>query len=149
MEKRELVIRIVGLILLIACVLSSHYSHADTLGLNNQPIFYSMVNQNPVYHDAAFKAQEAFLVQTGVTPMTDRIAGYVTSSAQNKATTIINNETPLNAGTLYLVGGAAYTVLVKKQINQHFRDPIFRSITHTIHVDMGSASTGISIPLPF
>ncbi len=122
---------------------------ADTLGLNSQPLFYSLTGDNPTYHDAAYKAQEAFFLQTGITPMVDKVAGYVKTDATNKATTVINSDTPLDAKTVFFMGGAAYAICIKKQVTQKFHDPFFHTVTHTITVNQTSASTGIQIPLPF
>ena len=121
---------------------------ADSLGLNSQPLFYSLVNQNPTYHDAAFKAQEAFFLQTGVTPLADKATNQVATDATNRATTFFN-ETPLDSKTVFIVGAMTYSALVRKQVTEKFHNPVFTSVTHTITVNQNSASTGVQIPFPF
>jgi len=121
-------------------------AHADVLNLNDQPLFWSLTGNNPTYHDAAFKAQQAFFIQSGVTPAVDKIQHMVGDKATNTATVVINDNTPLDAKTLFFLGGAAYAVCVKKSITKSFHDPFIHSITHTVSVDQNSASTGIQIP---
>ena len=148
MKKRELIIKIVALGLLIAAILVSNLSKADgmSISMNDLPIFYSMMGDKPQYHDAAFKAQQALLIQTGITPAVDKVTHYVTNEATSKATTVINESTPLDAKTVFFLGGATYAVCVRKQVTQKFHDPLIHSIMHTVTVSKDSASTGIQIP---
>ena len=113
---------------------------------NSVPLFYGLLGSDPKYHDAAFKAQQAFLIQTGFTPMYDKVNGYATSKVTNGVTYTIDTYTPFSSRDVFFTVGAVYTVCVKKQIVQKFSDPLNHSIKHTISLDRNNASTGVSIP---
>jgi hypothetical protein len=121
-------------------------SLADVLNPNDAPLFWSILNEDPKYHDAAFKAQEAFFVQSGVTPFTGKLNNYVTDKTTNAVVGFIDNDTPFTAKSVFFVIGTAYTVCVKKQITKSFRDPLWERLTHTVSVspDAGSANVSIS-----
>jgi hypothetical protein len=133
--------KLISVIALLLPVLAS----ADQLGLNNVPLFWNVLGENPMYHDAAFKAQEAFLIQTGVTPAADKLSGYVTTKATNTVTTFVDKDTPLDSKTLFFLIGAMYAVGVKKHVQRSFRDPFLPFVRHTVDVSPDTQSTGISI----
>lgn len=113
--------------------------------LNSTPIFYSIINQNPRYHDAALKAQEAFFVQTGVARGIASVDGYVTHAAVDNVSSLIDRNTFLNSKALYTFGGLLYTIGVKKEIRRGFKDPLFPSITHSVDIGTQTQSTSLSI----
>lgn len=117
--------------------------------LNNLPIATTIFSDDPKYHDALFKAQEAFFKQTGFSQGVDNGAGIVVGNVRSKATTFIDGGTPFNSKQILFVGVAAYSILVKKQVTQKFKDPVFHSVTHTFSANRNSCSTGIQMPLPF
>ena len=106
------------------------------------PLFWSAFNQDPRYHDAAFKAQEAFLLQVGFTPAYNNLNSYVSGKAKNTVTTMLD-ETPLTSKGVYTVVGVVYTEGLKKQISQTFKDPICPVIQHTINLSPTNAYTGV------
>ena len=113
--------------------------------LNSVPLFYSALGSNPQYRDAAFKAQQAFFVQTGISPAVDKVAAYTTT----KTSTTIDSNTPLDSKSVMFVGAAVYATCVRKQVVQKFHDPFFPTVTHTIMVGKDSASAGLQFPFPF
>lgn len=136
-------LRIVSIALLLPAV-----SLADSLPMspNDVPVFYAMLGEKPVYHEAAFKAQQAFLIQTGFTPTYDAITGYVTSTVTNKVNYAIDNYTPFTSKNVAVVLGTAYTVCVKKQFTKQFSDPLDHRIMHTVSLSPGTVSADVRIP---
>jgi hypothetical protein len=132
--------------LAVALLTSSALADGIPTSPNDVPLFYGVLGENPKYHDAAFKAQEAFLIQSGFTPVYNQLNSYVASKATNTATYAVDTYTPFKAKDVAFVGGAAYAVFVKKSITQNFSNPIDRSISHTISVTQNSVSTSIRIP---
>lgn len=122
-------------------------AYADTInGPNDVPFFYGMIGQDPKYHDAAFAAQRAFLIQTGFTPMYDKLNSYVSTESTRIVTTTIDTYTPFKSKDVFFALGTAYTVCIKKQVTRTFRDPFNHNITHTVSVNTSSVSADIKIP---
>jgi len=121
--------------------------------INEVPAFWGMLNNDPKYHDAAFKAQEAFFLQTGITQHYQLVTGYVSGKVTNVAkfaerntAQFIDENTPLNSKHVFFAVGFGYAVLVKKEVTQKFRNPLFRNINHTVTIGQGHESLGIQIP---
>jgi len=121
--------------------------------LNEVPAFWGMLGNNPAYKDAAFKAQQAFFIQTGIQSKYDMVTGYVSTKvtevaqkAQSEVATVIDEETPLNSKHVFFAVAAGYTIAVKKEYTQRFRNPLFRNVSHTATVGTDHGSLGVSIP---
>lgn len=121
--------------------------------INEAPLFWGLVGNDPRYHDAAFKAQEAFFIQSGVTGAYNMVTGYVGDRVnrvgkvvESKVATVIDDDTPLNSKHVFFVVGMGYTVAVKKEITQGFRDPFFKNVSHTITVGRDKQVFGVQIP---
>ena len=112
---------------------------------NNLPSFniLSLIKQpDTKYSQASAKAQEAFLIQSGIS---DKV-NMVSSSAVKKIEQAVYAYSPLDSKSTAFVAGAAYTVLVKKQITESFKSPIIPSATQTLTLEKSGGSIGISIP---
>jgi hypothetical protein len=109
-------------------------------------MFYSLSGSNPKYKSATDKAQEAFLIQTGITENVNRTEVAVTKVATEKTTKAIENNTPFKAKDVFFVGGMTYAICVKKQVVQKFKDPVFPSVTHIVTVGKDSGSMLINVP---
>lgn len=131
--------------LLLLLVSATAYADPMDATLNSVPAFSSMAG-DPKYKNAADKAQEAFLIQTGVTQSVDKTKVVITKIADEKASKAINENTPFRAKDVYFVAGTSYALLVKKQVTQKFKNPIFPSVTHVVTVGKGSGSLGLSLP---
>jgi hypothetical protein len=121
-------------------------AYGASADLNGLPIFWAIANNNPAYRDACFKAQEAFFLQTGVTPTYNKLNNYVTNKANKAISVIIDNNTPFSAKTVYTVIGTVYYVGVKKQLTRTFRNPFWPKIQHTVSIGQTSSSLDIRIP---
>lgn len=121
---------------------------ADSIPMtpNDIPLFYGLIGEKAAYRDAAFKAQQAFLIQTGITPMFDKLNGYVAATVTNKVNFVIDTYTPFTSKNVAVVVATAYTVCVKKQFTKQFRDPVFHSVMHTVSLSTDSVSADIRIP---
>lgn len=113
--------------------------------LNSFPILYDMVGQNPVYHDAAFKAQEAFFVQSGIGPQYDKVTGAISQKATNTATAFVDTHSPVSSKTITTIVGVGYAVGVRKHIARSFRNPLFPRVTNTVDISQDSQSLGFRI----
>jgi len=123
-------------------------SYADgipSLNPNDVPVFFGILGQRPMYHDAAFKAQEAMFAQTGFTSNYNKLTNYLSDSATKKASSTIDDNTPLSSRVLFGSIGAAYTVGVKKHVSRTFKNPIFPSVTNTVDITPQSQSIGFKI----
>lgn len=121
--------------------------------LNDAPVFWGMLNNDPKYHDAAFKAQQAFLIQSGIQRQYDMVKNYVSGQvdkvakvAEHEAVAVIENNTPLKATQVFFVIGAGYTIAVKKEITQRFRNPLFKNVRHSITLGQERQMIGAEIP---
>jgi len=131
--------------LLVFFVSAACFADGLPISPNDIPLFYSFVGEDPKYHDAAYKAQEAFFIQSGVTPMYNKVSAMATDKATSTATYLIDKDTPLNSKDVFFVVGAAYTVGVKKHINKSFKNPLFPSVTNTVDVSQQQGSLGFKI----
>ena len=113
---------------------------------DNIPLFWGILNQDPKYHDAAFKAQQAFLNQSGFTSGYNKLTEQVSSRGTAAIKYVVENGTPFSAKDVFFVVGTAYAAGVKKQFTKKFRDPLFHSITHTITI---GSTTSTSVQIPF
>jgi hypothetical protein len=150
MTRADLICKIIGFTLIAAAILNSYHEHhcrADgvSTNINDVPLFYSIINEQPKYHDAAFKAQEAFLIQTGISPMYNKVNGYVTDKATKQASSAIDDNMPFSSKQAMVVVGAIYTVGIKKHVTRTFRNPIFPSVTNTVDVSEQQQSIGFKI----
>jgi hypothetical protein len=123
------------------------FADGSVVNLNSLPIFYTMTGSNPLYQTATSKAQEAFILQTGVTQNVNQASDKISGDLTDKATYLIDNNTPLKASYVMVGGGAAYAILVKKQITRKVKDPFFKNVTYTISVSQHTQSLGIQIAL--
>lgn len=130
------------IILLFPC---SSLANSISLNPNDLPLFYTIVGENPRYRTAAFKAQEAFLIQSGITPTYNRINSYVSDKATNTVTYAIDSGTPLRSKDVYFVVGAIYAVGVKKRVTKSFRNPWLPHVSHTIDISEQSQSVNVQI----
>lgn len=94
------------------------------------------------YGQAGAKAQEAFLIQSGISDKVNMVGG----SAVKKIEETVYAYSPLDSKSTAFVAGVAYTVLVKKQITESFKSPIIPSATQTLTLEKSGGSIGISIP---
>jgi hypothetical protein len=135
---------------IIAAILPA-LAHADapSINIDNLPIFYDMIGYKPMYHDAAFKAQQALFVQLGLTPAIDQFTRYATDETTNKVTMVINKSNVVSADTVFFLGGTAYVVFVQKQLTRRFHNPLTRLITHTITVSPTEVMTSAQLQIPF
>ena len=127
----------------------SYHAHADSFGLpsiNSLPILYDMLGDQPKYHEALNKTQEACFKQVGLTQQIDAISSYATTKVTNTVITFTETQTPFNAAKMGAVGYAVYSVGVKKQITQRFRNPWFHKVMHVVTLNERGGSVGVSIP---
>ena len=115
------------------------------LSPKDAPLFYSVLGQDPKYHDAAFKAQEAFLIQTGFIANYDKLTSYMTTKATNTATYVIDNGTPFSSKDVFFAAGTVYVLCVKKQYSRSFKNPFFPAVTNTVSVGQQQQSLGFKI----
>lgn len=120
---------------------------------NDIPMFWGMTGNDPAYHEAAFKAQQAFLIQIGFMAQYNMVTGFISSevtkvaqTAQNKVAAVIDEDTPLDSKQVFFAIAMGYTVAVKKELTQKFRNPLFRSVRHTATVGQDHGSIGVEIP---
>ncbi len=132
--------------MLVLISLAAHAGDIASNSLNSVPLFYGLMGENPRYQAAASKAQEAFLIQTGVTPAADKTANVVTQKVTDQATKTIESNTPFKAKDVFFVGGAAYAVCIKHQVTSKFKDPLFPTMSHTVTVGKDSGSFNLSLP---
>jgi hypothetical protein len=103
--------------------------------LNSVPLTYILIGEDPKYHDAAFKAQEAILLEVG---LTQELSAVIEGSAvhlQNKTATFIDSNTPLDSNSVFFAAGMGYSLGVKRKVTQTFRNPVFKQFKHTISLD--------------
>jgi hypothetical protein len=112
---------------------------------NDLPLFYSFFHENLKYHDASFKAQEAFFVQSGITPFYNSLNSYVSTKVTNGVTYAIDNWTPFTSKQIFFAAGAAYQVGVKKQVSRSFRNPLCPFITNTVSISRDSQSIAFNV----
>lgn len=119
---------------------------AGGVPLDQVPLFWGATGQNPKYHDAAFKAQEAFLVQSGIGPAVNKVSDIVTGTVKNRVTAVAEKVIPFPTRGIAAVVGTVYTVGVKKQVNYTFANPLVRAISHAISMspDGGSITTSVA-----
>ena len=130
--------------LLFAGFFTSCIEARATNELNGVPFFWTFTGNSPKYHDAAFKAQEVFLLETGVTPFYNQVATKATQNANSATVAFINDQTPFSAIGVYSFIAAAYEIGVKKQVSASFANPIWRNIHNTISISENSANLGVS-----
>lgn len=130
---------------MIAIATEAYADPLDT-SLNSVPMFYGMAGNNPRYKSAADKAQEAFLIQTGITQSVDKTKSVVTKKASDQATVLIDENTPFKSKEVFFVLGTAYAVGVKKEVVQKFKNPIFSNVTNTVSVGQGKGSVMFLLP---
>jgi hypothetical protein len=142
---------------ILISLLVSGICHADGLSgipsINEVPAFWGMLGNNPMYHDAAFKAQEAFLVQTDIMAQYNMITSYLSGrltdaakSAENKVALVIDEDTPLKHEQVFLGIALSYSIFVKKEVTQKFRNPWLRGVSHSITVSQNTQSINVQIP---
>lgn len=112
-----------------------------------------MLNNDPKYHDAAFKAQQAFFIQSGIQRQYDMVKNYVSGqvtkvaqTAEHQVVVLIDDNTPLKAQQVFFVVGAGYTIAVKKEFTQRFRNPFFKNVSHSITVGQDKQALSVNIP---
>src|ERR1017187_2322509 len=132
-------------LLSIPALFLSTLSLADGIGPNSLPIFYTFIGENPKYHDAVCKAQEAFFMQTGVTPMFNKVNDYVSNRVTTKVSTTIDRSTPFASRHVYFIAGTIYVIGVKKQVSQSFRNPLWSRLNHSITLSATEVSTSIRL----
>lgn len=128
-------------------MLSSTAAFADgpDFSLNSVPALSAAVGEAR-YKAAADKAQEAFLIQSGIEQKFDQVKVVVTKSATETTTKAIDNNTPFKSKDVFFVAGTGYAIFVKKSITQKFKNPIFPTVMHTVTVGKGNGSLGLAIP---
>jgi len=111
-----------------------------SFGVNDIPIARAIA-VDPKYTEAACRAQEAFLIQIGFASQLQLATNYANDQVDsinkrvgNSVAAFIDKNTPLRAKDVFLIAAIGYTALVKKQVTQGFRDPLFSSITHVVSV---------------
>lgn len=137
--------KIVSLLILFVCV-CSYASDPINMSLNNVPMFYGLAGSDPKYKAAADKAQEAFLLQSGISKTVDSTKDAATKKAMDSAGKTIDEETPLKSKEVFFVAGASYEVFIKKQVTQKFKNPMIPAMTNTISVGPGKGSLGLLLP---
>jgi hypothetical protein len=121
--------------------------------INDVPLIYAMLGEH-ANREACFKAQEAMFIQTGITARYSLVTGYVDGKVNGVAkylehgtANVIDEYTPLNSRTVFFIVGTGYVVVVKRQITQGFRNPIFPTVSHGVTVGLdGSVATTLRIP---
>jgi len=124
---------------------------ADTLpSVNSIPV---LIINNSKYYDASMKAQEALLLQMGLTQKYMALSSYVdkrvrqvASVAERGIKTTIQKYTPLNPSYVVSVAATGYTVLIKKEFTVSFPNPAFNDITHTITINQSTTAVNMSVP---
>ncbi len=114
--------------------------------LNNLAIASTLISEDPRYRDALLKAQEAFFKQIGFSQNLDKFSVMIAEGAKNKTASAIDNHTPLSSKHVFFSAAIAYSVLVKKQVSQRFRDPFNKDIIHIVTATKDSYATSIQIP---
>lgn len=121
--------------------------------INEVPAFWGMTGSDPRYRDAAFKAQEAFFIQTGIASQYNLVTGYVNGQVSKVATTaerhtatFIDENTPLNSKHVFFAVAIGYTAIVKKEVTRSFRNPLWHGMTNTVTVGQKQQVLGIQIP---
>ena len=135
--------KIVKIIVASLLLVGPAVARADVL--DNIPVFWAVTGRNPAYQQAAGKAQEAFLVQSSVSPTFDRWSDHTTRNMEKSASSFIDDDTPFSSRTVFFVAGTAYTLGIKKSVAASFADPIWPSIKNTITVTQNSAMLGFKI----
>ena len=113
--------------------------------LSSAPLFYDIAGRDPKYADAANKAQQAFLTQTGILTQYNQLNGYIVGNATHQVSTTIDSNTPFSSKGLFFVMGTAYEVGVKKQVSKSFNNPFIPGMTNSISVGEHSQSLGINL----
>jgi len=112
-----------------------------------------LTGSNARYKDASFKAQEAFLIQTGITQQYETVTGQVQNKGKKVQKTVakkIDEDTPLDSKHVFFILGAGYAAGTKRVVKQQFRDPVFRQVKHVVSYDFGSNTifTGVTMSFP-
>lgn len=132
----------------IAAFLLPLPAFAASINPDDAPIFWSILGQKETYHDAAFKAQQAFFIQTGFTATYNKLNGYISGKATNAVNNFVDDNLPISSKTLAFAVGTVYAVGIKKQVSKSFKNPIWPSVTHDVTVSPTEGSFGINIPFP-
>lgn len=117
--------------------------------INDVPLFWGLTQNNPTYKTAAFKAQEAFFVQSGVTKQYGLITDFtsnVSHKVEGAVADTIDNHTPLSSKHVLFVVAVGYTALVKKEVTRSFKNPLFPIVTNTVSIGESHKSVGFSVP---
>jgi hypothetical protein len=89
-----------------------------------------MLNNNEKYRDAAFKAQEAFFLQSGIAQQYELVTRYISYNAVNTAKKLEHEA--LNSEYVFLIAGISYSALIRKEVTQTFRNPFLRNVSHVV-----------------
>lgn len=108
-------------------------------------VLHAILNHDPVYKDAAFKTQEAFLIQTGFMSEYNRALSTVANFAQKKIDTAIQRNTPFKPKTLFITLSTAYAVGIKKQVSVALPDPLWNRITTVVSANQNDKSVSFSL----
>lgn len=140
-------------ILILSLLPTTCFANNLVPSINEVPALWGMLGNDPRYYYAAFKAQEAFFVQSGFTTQYNTLTGYasdritvVAKIAERKTAAAIDMYTPLSSRHVFFAVALSYTAIVKKEITRGFRNPLFHNVSHTITVGQHGQSLGVQIP---
>lgn len=101
---------------------------------------------DPKYQEAVKKADQALLMQVGVTQAVDKYTGILSNKAMKFTSDMIDDHTPFKHDQVYFVLGAAYTMSVSHTVSASFQDPIFKKWTHSINYSPATTQFVTNIP---
>ena len=134
-------------------LLPSLCSAGNLPSLNSVPIFWSLLGNKPQYRDASEAAQKAFFLQSGLYSKYSMVDAYfsneinqLTRQAEYGAAYFIDEHTPLNSKHVLFMVGASYTIFIRKEFTQGFKNPVFKRVNHTIGIGENRAMLGTQIP---
>lgn len=113
--------------------------------LNAIPLFWGLTNNDPKYRDAAFKAQEAFMIQTGIATDYTLLSKFVNNEVEKRAKGVKSNVVFKPNKEIMLMFGIGAAWLTRKEVTHRFRSPFFANVNHTVTLGQSQQSLGVQI----
>lgn len=122
---------------IVAASISAQASMLDTI-----PFFWAVTGKSAAYQDAAFQAQKAFFLQSGISPEFDAFLGRNTKRVETTTMRYIDNSTPMSSKVVAGTAAVGYAIATK-HVSMSFANPLLPILHNTVDVSRDSASLGL------